>query len=234
MRWWCMLKYNQGWSVSKIAAHLQIPKRTAYDWISKYGGCDKEAMANKVTRILMVVDDRTRKFVPKLREKHNWGPCRIEKYLEFMAEELCPTCKVGKQVSSSARSEGNVAIKETVFSCGHKHVRLTIEENISVGLKLKTKTKEKLESKPVEEVTHVVKPSGYQLRHIIKRNEKGTHVLQIGWENSEIDTVHCKACDNDWKRIGGKNVDNQFELRETEKGILKIKCKKCGAEVTSG
>jgi hypothetical protein len=161
-----------------------------------------------------------------------WRKERAEKIYAPLLEP-CPTCKVGKQVSSSARSGGNVVIKETIFSCGHKHVRLTIEENISVGLKLKTKTKEKLESKPVKEVAHVVKPSGYQLRHIIKRDEKGTHVLQIGWENSEIDTVHCKACDNDWKRIGGKNVDNQFELRETEKGMLKIKCKKCGTEVTS-
>ncbi|MGC8817437.1 MAG: hypothetical protein ACP5PX_06525 [Candidatus Hadarchaeum sp.] len=30
---------------------------------------------------MMVIDDRTRKFVLELREKHDWGPCRIERYI---------------------------------------------------------------------------------------------------------------------------------------------------------
>lgn len=38
-------------------------------------------MRNKPTRVLMAVDDRTRKFVLKLRGKHDWGPCRIERYI---------------------------------------------------------------------------------------------------------------------------------------------------------
>jgi transposase InsO family protein len=38
-------------------------------------------MANKPNKLMMVVDDRTRKFVLRLREKHGWGPCRIERYI---------------------------------------------------------------------------------------------------------------------------------------------------------
>lgn len=81
MRRWCVLKYNKGWSGDKIAAHLQIPRSTAYYWIDKYGDCTKEEMANRPSKVEMVIDDRTRKFVLRLREKHDWGPCRIERYI---------------------------------------------------------------------------------------------------------------------------------------------------------
>ena len=81
MRWWCMRKHEQGWSGNKIAAHLQVPERTIYYWINKYSGCSKEEMVNKPNKVELVIDDRTRRFVLKLREKHDWGPCRIEKYI---------------------------------------------------------------------------------------------------------------------------------------------------------
>ena len=91
MRRWCILKHDQGWSGDKIAAHLQIPERTAYHWIEKYGGCNKDGMVNRATRVKMVVDDRTRKFVLRLREKHNWGPGRIERYIRKNGARWNPT-----------------------------------------------------------------------------------------------------------------------------------------------
>jgi len=87
MRWWCSRKYQQGWSGDEIAAHLQIPRSTAYYWIGKYDGCDKEEMVNHPNKEDTEVDDRTRKFVLKLREKHDWGPCRIEKYIRKLEPE---------------------------------------------------------------------------------------------------------------------------------------------------
>lgn len=81
MRWWCVLKYNQGWTGDKIAAHLQIPRSTAYDWITKYRNCRKEEMVNKPNKVAVEVNERTRKFVLRLREKHDWGPCRIEHHI---------------------------------------------------------------------------------------------------------------------------------------------------------
>ena len=85
-----MRKRDQGWSGNKIAAHLQIPRRTAYYWITKYGGCDKEEMANRPNKVVMEVDDRIRKFVLRLREKYDWGPCRIERYIKVEPEGVRP------------------------------------------------------------------------------------------------------------------------------------------------
>ncbi len=93
MRWWCMKKHERGWAGDKIAAHLQVPERTVYYWMGKYAGCSKEEMANKPNKVGMVVDDRTRKFVLKLREKHNWGPGRIERHIrEFEPRGIKPMC----------------------------------------------------------------------------------------------------------------------------------------------
>jgi transposase len=87
MRWWCIRRYDQGWSGDKIAAHLQIPRSTAHYWIDKYEGCRKKEMANRPNKLMMVVDDRTRKFVLRLREKHDWGPCRIERHIRMFEPE---------------------------------------------------------------------------------------------------------------------------------------------------
>jgi len=91
MRWWCLKKRKRGWSGNEIAAHLQAPKRTVYYWINKYAGCGREDMVNRPNKVAMEVDDRTRKFVLKLREKHDWGPCRIERYIrEFEPRGVQP------------------------------------------------------------------------------------------------------------------------------------------------
>lgn len=91
MRWFCIRKRRQGWSGNEIAAHLQVPRRTIYYWIDKYGDCNKEEMVNRPNKVVMEVDDRTRKFVLKLREKHDWGPCRIEQYIRrFKPEGVRP------------------------------------------------------------------------------------------------------------------------------------------------
>jgi hypothetical protein len=48
-------------------------------------------MVNRPRKVAMKVDDRTRKFVLKLREKHDWGPCRIERYIRrFRPEGVQP------------------------------------------------------------------------------------------------------------------------------------------------
>jgi hypothetical protein len=40
--------------------------------------------------------------------------------------------------------------------------------------------------------------------HVKTMDENRTSILQIGWKNSEIDTVHCKVC-GDWKNRKVKN-----------------------------
>ncbi|MFN4133705.1 MAG: helix-turn-helix domain-containing protein [Candidatus Hadarchaeales archaeon] len=63
MRWWCVKKHGRGWSGDKISAHLGVPRSTAYYWINKYIGCDKEEMG-----------DRPRDSVPLCRQggKRAW------------------------------------------------------------------------------------------------------------------------------------------------------------------
>jgi len=68
---WCVRKHNQGWSSDKIAAHLRVPRRTAYYWIDKYSDCTKEEMVNRPNKVGVKMDDRTRKFALGLREKHD-------------------------------------------------------------------------------------------------------------------------------------------------------------------
>lgn len=36
LRQWCIRRYRQDWSVTKICNHAQIPKRTFYNWLNKY------------------------------------------------------------------------------------------------------------------------------------------------------------------------------------------------------
>jgi transposase InsO family protein len=83
IRHWALLKHAQGWSGDKIAAHLRVPRSTVYYWLGKYHGRNKEELVDKPRRVEMEIDDRTRKFVLRLREKYDWGPCRIERYIRI-------------------------------------------------------------------------------------------------------------------------------------------------------
>lgn len=73
-----MKKREQGWSGNEIATHLQGERSMTGN---KYAECNKEEMVNRPNKVEIVVDDRTRKFVLRLREKYDWGPCRIERYI---------------------------------------------------------------------------------------------------------------------------------------------------------
>ena len=74
-------KQKEGWTGYKLANHLCLPISTVYSWIEKYQKCNIDEMVDKLTRLKMPVDPRTRKFVIKLRNKWNWGPVRIEGYI---------------------------------------------------------------------------------------------------------------------------------------------------------
>lgn len=80
-REYAIKKNKEGWTGYKIANHLCMPVSTTYSWIEKYQKCNIEGMANKITRVKMPVDEKTKKYVVKLRNKWNWGPTRIEGYL---------------------------------------------------------------------------------------------------------------------------------------------------------
>ena len=55
MRKWCIRKHEEEWSGDRIAAHLGIPRSTAYYWITKYNGCSIEEMKDRPRRIAMEI-----------------------------------------------------------------------------------------------------------------------------------------------------------------------------------
>lgn len=86
MRQFCVRKYECGWSGNEIARELQIPRRTAYEWIKRYAG--KEDFSNRPTRVKeSFTDVRTKKYVLKLREKFNWGPAKVEGFIRVNKPE---------------------------------------------------------------------------------------------------------------------------------------------------
>lgn len=81
MRKFCVRKYDSGWSGNDIARELQLPRSTVYEWIKKY--ISKEDFTNKPTRVKdNLIDDNTRCYVLKLREKFNWGPSKVEGFIK--------------------------------------------------------------------------------------------------------------------------------------------------------
>ena len=74
-------KSKEGWTGHRIANHLCLPRSTIYSWIDKYQKCNIDEMINKITRTKMPTDDKTKKYVVKLRNKWNWGPVRIEGFI---------------------------------------------------------------------------------------------------------------------------------------------------------
>lgn len=91
MRQYTIRKHKGGWTGNKIARELQIPRRTAYDWIEKYQNCNEEEMYNELTRKEMEVDKETRRYVIRLREKWNWGPNKIEGYIRvYKPKDISP------------------------------------------------------------------------------------------------------------------------------------------------
>lgn len=87
MRRYAIRKRKQGWSGNQIAKELQMPRRTTYSWIDRYGNKDKDAMHDKPTREKMQIDEKTRRYIMRVREKWNWGPNKIEGYIRQYAPQ---------------------------------------------------------------------------------------------------------------------------------------------------
>lgn len=84
-------KNKEGWTGHRIANYICLPRSTIYSWIDKYQKCNIDEMTNKITRVKMPIDEKTRKFVMRLRNKWNWGPVRIEGFIrENKPEGITP------------------------------------------------------------------------------------------------------------------------------------------------
>jgi len=91
LRRWCMRRRGEEVSVSEICTGTQIPRRTFYNWWSRYreGGfenlTDKPRKPNTIHR----TPDETVKAVTNLRRETEWCPHRIAGYLRKNGVEIC-------------------------------------------------------------------------------------------------------------------------------------------------
>jgi transposase InsO family protein len=76
-------KKRIGFTGYRISKDFGFPKSTVYSWINKYQNCNIGDFHDNPTRVKMPVDLKTRKYVIRLRNKWNWGPVRIEKFIRL-------------------------------------------------------------------------------------------------------------------------------------------------------
>mgnify|MGYP000480481271 CR=1 FL=1 len=147
-----------------------------------------------------------------------------------LMSEKCSVCDMGVRVLTNVYGEGNVLRRETTYSCGHKFIEVEIVNTLSpsAALKMEMKSGARVRGKPVREVEHFVKFSGYQLRYVRERTKEETLIFQVGWNMGQIDHLHCKICENQWSAYSNNLLEEHFEIiREKEK--LKIRCLKCNS-----
>jgi len=91
LRRWCIRRRGEGVPVSQICIAAQIPRRTFYNWWSRYenGGfenlTDKPRKPNTIHR----TPDETVKAMTDLRPETGWCPHRIAGYLRKNGVEIC-------------------------------------------------------------------------------------------------------------------------------------------------
>jgi putative transposase len=78
-----LIKKKKGLTGYKIHKEFGYPKSSVYDWINKYENSNIDISESSPTRVKMAVDPKTRKYVIRLRNKWNWGPVRIEKFIRL-------------------------------------------------------------------------------------------------------------------------------------------------------
>jgi transposase InsO family protein len=82
-RRWIVHKKLQGWKSQDIANHLGVSKSSVMRWWRAYNAKGWNALEIKSHKPHTIhrTDEQTIKLVCKLRERHGWGPCKIEGYL---------------------------------------------------------------------------------------------------------------------------------------------------------
>lgn len=111
-------------------------------------------------------------------------------------------------------------------TCNHQHVNVNLFEYMespSLGIKVR----EPGQKKPLLETE--VKD-----RHEYRFSRKPNGALQIARDSGEFTHIHCKVCDNSWKRKESSSYDLSFEVTKDDRGIYMIKCRKCGRIYFSG
>ena len=91
LRRWCMRRRGEGASVSQICTAAQIPRRTFYNWLSRYEEAGFENLTDKPRKPFTIhrTPPETVKTVTDLRRETGWCPHRIAGYLRRRGISVC-------------------------------------------------------------------------------------------------------------------------------------------------
>jgi len=91
LRRWCIRRRGEGVPVSEICALARIPRRTFYNWLSRYreGGVDGFADRLRRPNTIHRTPDETANQVIALRKETGWCPHRIAGYLRRNDVDVC-------------------------------------------------------------------------------------------------------------------------------------------------
>ena len=153
-------------------------------------------------------------------------------------ERVCRSCGKGRLTSEIVEDIPNGAyVVTSVFSCGHKHVAIKIEEKITLDEthRVKLRSGEKVRGKPIREMEENFQGGDRDnpKEKVIKtyywiRSNDATHVLQtVQYGSGKLKHIHCKKCGNEWKINSSRDLDKQFIYELPEK--RRIVCLQCGA-----
>ena len=88
---WCIRRRGEGVPVSEICALAQIPRRTFYNWWSRYeeGGFDSLIDRPRKPNTVHKTSDETANRITSLRRETGWCPHRIAGHLRKSGVEVC-------------------------------------------------------------------------------------------------------------------------------------------------
>jgi len=91
LRRWCMRRRGEGAPVSQICTSAQIPRRTFYNWLSRYEEGGFENLNDKPRKPFRIhkTPDENIKAVIDLRRETGWCPHRIAGHLQKRGIHIC-------------------------------------------------------------------------------------------------------------------------------------------------
>jgi len=91
LRRWCIRRRGEGVSVSEICSAAQIPRRTFYNWWSRYCEGGLENLNDRPRKPITVhrIPDETVKAIIFLRRESGWCPHRIAGHMKNNGVDVC-------------------------------------------------------------------------------------------------------------------------------------------------
>jgi transposase InsO family protein len=91
LRRWCVRRREEGMLVDEICTGAQVPRRTFYNWWSRYseGGLGNLIDKPRIPNTIQKTPHETARRIVKLRMETGWCPHRIAGYLRIQGVDVC-------------------------------------------------------------------------------------------------------------------------------------------------